>query len=151
MCEAARNERQQLILPERVAVASGPSLLYHLGTCLDALLHEVPEVIHDLGDCLPYRTNLRNLRPAVIANKAVPHWVNVVRQHYLDCPLHGHPNMQPGAALSLLGDHGKPLVDANLVAKIDGCGSWRIYWNIILPNCRTILIYIMVTVFMNTI
>ncbi|MFA6620118.1 MAG: carbohydrate ABC transporter permease [Bacilli bacterium] len=38
------------------------------------------------------------------------------------------------------------LIDA---AKIDGCGNWRIYWNIILPNCRTILIYIMVTVFMS--
>jgi multiple sugar transport system permease protein len=38
------------------------------------------------------------------------------------------------------------LIDA---AKVDGCGPWRIYWNIILPNCKTILIYIIITVFMS--
>lgn len=38
------------------------------------------------------------------------------------------------------------LIDA---AKIDGCGFFRTYWEIILPNCRTILIYIMFTVFMS--
>lgn len=37
------------------------------------------------------------------------------------------------------------LIDA---AKIDGCGYFRIYAQIILPNCKTILIYIMINVFM---
>ena len=39
------------------------------------------------------------------------------------------------------------LIDA---AKIDGCGYFRMYWQIVLPNCRTILIYIMVNVFVAT-
>jgi ABC-type glycerol-3-phosphate transport system permease component len=34
-------------------------------------------------------------------------------------------------------------------AKIDGCGYWRIFWSIILPNCKSILIYIIITVFMS--
>jgi multiple sugar transport system permease protein len=38
------------------------------------------------------------------------------------------------------------LIDA---AKVDGCGMFRIYWQIILPNCKTILIYIMINVFMS--
>lgn len=37
------------------------------------------------------------------------------------------------------------LVDA---AKVDGCGYFRIYWQIILPNCKTILIYVMIQVFL---
>ncbi len=32
-------------------------------------------------------------------------------------------------------------------AKIDGCGPFRIYWSIILPNCKSILIYIIISVF----
>lgn len=36
------------------------------------------------------------------------------------------------------------LMDA---AKVDGCSTFRIYWQIILPNWKTILIYIMFTVF----
>ena len=39
------------------------------------------------------------------------------------------------------------LIDA---AKIDGCGYFRMYWQIVMPNCRTILIYIMVNVFVAT-
>lgn len=32
-------------------------------------------------------------------------------------------------------------------AKIDGCGPFRIYWSIILPNCKSIIIYIIISVF----
>lgn len=35
--------------------------------------------------------------------------------------------------------------DMQDAAKIDGANPWRIYWNIILPNCKPILIYIAVT------
>lgn len=38
------------------------------------------------------------------------------------------------------------LMDA---AEIDGCGPWRMFWSIILPNCKSILIYVIVTVFMS--
>lgn len=38
------------------------------------------------------------------------------------------------------------LIDA---AKVDGCSIPRIYLQIVLPNCKTILIYIMVQVFFN--
>ena len=32
-------------------------------------------------------------------------------------------------------------------AKIDGCGPFRIYWSVILPNCKSIIIYIIISVF----
>ncbi len=38
------------------------------------------------------------------------------------------------------------LIDA---AKVDGCSMGRIYLQIVLPNCKTILIYIMINVFYN--
>lgn len=38
----------------------------------------------------------------------------------------------------------KDLTDA---ARIDGAGTFRIYWNIILPLCKPVLIYLMVTIF----
>ena len=38
------------------------------------------------------------------------------------------------------------LIDA---AKVDGCSMFRIYWQIVIPNCKTILIYIMINVFYN--
>ncbi|MCF0112448.1 MAG: carbohydrate ABC transporter permease [Bacilli bacterium] len=39
--------------------------------------------------------------------------------------------------------------DMEDAAKVDGASPWRIYWNIILPNCKPILIYIAVTIFMT--
>lgn len=38
----------------------------------------------------------------------------------------------------------KDLVDA---AKIDGAGTFRVYWQIILPLCKPVLIYLMVNIF----
>jgi multiple sugar transport system permease protein len=38
----------------------------------------------------------------------------------------------------------KDYVDA---AKIDGAGSFRVYWQIILPLCKPVLIYLMVSIF----
>jgi len=38
----------------------------------------------------------------------------------------------------------KDLTDA---ARIDGAGTFRIYWNIILPLCKPVLVYLMVTIF----
>ncbi|MCK9235104.1 MAG: carbohydrate ABC transporter permease [Acholeplasmataceae bacterium] len=37
--------------------------------------------------------------------------------------------------------------DLEEAAKIDGAGTFRIYWQIILPLCKPVLIYIIVTVF----
>lgn len=37
--------------------------------------------------------------------------------------------------------------DLEEAAKIDGAGTFRIYWQIILPLCKPVLIYIVVTVF----
>ena len=39
--------------------------------------------------------------------------------------------------------------DMEDAAKVDGASPFRIYWNIILPNCKPILIYIGVTIFMS--
>ena len=39
--------------------------------------------------------------------------------------------------------------DMEDAAKVDGASPFRIYWNIILPNCKPILIYIAVTIFMT--
>jgi ABC-type glycerol-3-phosphate transport system permease component len=33
-------------------------------------------------------------------------------------------------------------------AKLDGCGSWRIYWNIILPQSKPVLIVVAITSFL---
>lgn len=39
--------------------------------------------------------------------------------------------------------------DLEDAARMDGANMWRIYWNIIMPNCKPILLYIAVTVFIN--
>ena len=39
--------------------------------------------------------------------------------------------------------------DMEDAARVDGASPFRIYWNIILPNCKPILIYICVTIFMT--
>lgn len=39
--------------------------------------------------------------------------------------------------------------DMGDAAKVDGASPFRIYWNVILPNCKPILLYIAVTVFIT--
>lgn len=39
--------------------------------------------------------------------------------------------------------------DMSDAAKVDGASPFRIYWNVILPNCKPILLYIAVTVFIT--
>lgn len=39
--------------------------------------------------------------------------------------------------------------DMSDAARVDGASPWRVYWNVILPNCKPILIYIAVTVFIT--
>lgn len=39
--------------------------------------------------------------------------------------------------------------DMEDAARVDGASTFRIYWNIILPNCKPILIYIAVTIFIS--
>jgi len=81
----------------------------------------------------------------------IPLYVIYSKIHWLDTILpFTIPNLFGGGAMYifLLRQYmmGIPndLMDA---AKVDGCSMFRIYWQIILPNCKTILIYIMFTVF----
>ena len=39
--------------------------------------------------------------------------------------------------------------DLEEAAKVDGFSTFRIYWNIVIPLCKPVLIYVMVTVFMS--
>lgn len=34
-------------------------------------------------------------------------------------------------------------------ARLDGANAWKRYWSIVLPLCRSVLVYIMVTIFMS--
>ena len=89
--------------------------------------------------------------PAVATQ--IPLYVMYARWHWIDTllPL-TIPNLFGGGAvyIFLLRQYmmGIPnnMIDA---AKADGASMWQIYWNIILPNCKPILIYIGVTILMT--
>lgn len=89
--------------------------------------------------------------PAVATQ--IPLYIMYAKWHWIDTllPL-TIPNLFGGGAvyIFLLRQYmmGIPnnMIDA---AKADGASTWRIYWNIILPNCKPILIYIAVTILMT--
>lgn len=89
--------------------------------------------------------------PAVATQ--IPLYVMYAKWHWIDTllPL-TIPNLFGGGAvyIFLLRQYmmGIPnnMIDA---AKADGASMWKIYWHIILPNCKPILIYIGVTILMT--
>lgn len=89
--------------------------------------------------------------PAVATQ--IPLYVMFAKWHWIDTllPL-TIPNLFGGGAvyIFLLRQYmmGIPnnMIDA---AKADGASMWKIYWHIVLPNCKPILIYIGVTILMT--